>query len=362
MVLAERIVDNAEIGEREKARTLIRGFAPLQRNRNQVTSVTKDDKKIIAALMSEQDFLFQFSGALGRVCGKFNRQDFVAFLGSYKSGKSWYLQYTAEEAARAGYKVLFISLEMSETDMIKRFWSSLAGYTPDSDSIEVPYFEEGENEKFFVSKKKIKRKRTLIDSRTLRDKQKLFRQYFRGGDIRIAPFAAGVAGLSDVLATIDDYERVQNYTPDIIVVDYADLLVDASRGEYRQNLDKVWRRLRGLAQERDCLVVTASQATRQAIGKKVSLATVAEDSRKIGHVTAMIGLNRQTQWEKNNLIGISQLAVRSGRREFRQAMVIYSYEMGRVVLDNKFEDEIDFEEEKEEQKVPIKRQRKKQAS
>ena len=57
------------------------------------------------------------------------------------------------------------------------------------------------------------------------------------------------------------WEKQDGFVPDLIVVDYADLIVPESRGEFRHQQNEIWKGLRRLSQEKgEPLVITASQS------------------------------------------------------------------------------------------------------
>ena len=60
------------------------------------------------------------------------------------------------------------------------------------------------------------------------------------------------------------WESQDNFVPDIIVIDYADLLVTDTKIEFRHQQNEIWKALRGLSQKKHCLVITATQADAKA--------------------------------------------------------------------------------------------------
>ncbi|KKM73451.1 hypothetical protein LCGC14_1410490, partial [marine sediment metagenome] len=89
------------------------------------------DREHIAAALDENsgDRLFQLYGALGNMIGPFERGWLFAYVGASSMGKTWWLITTAIAALFAGFRVLFISLEMSERQMIYRFMQWATGKT-----------------------------------------------------------------------------------------------------------------------------------------------------------------------------------------------------------------------------------------
>ena len=91
---------------------------------------------------------------------------------------------------------------------------------------------------------------------------------------------------------------------------------------------------------RKALVVTASQSGRGSIDRDVDATDIAEDIRKIAHVTSMVSLNQTPNDVKHGVMKVKQLAIREGEREFRQAICLQCLSIGRPVLDSYFDDEV----------------------
>ena len=92
---------------------------------------------------------------------------------------------------------------------------------------------------------------------------------------------------------------VEGFIPDVIVIDYADILApEDPRQQPRDQVNETWKALRRLSQERHCLVIAPTQANAASYDKWVQgMHNFSEDKRKLAHVTGMLGLN-QTEEEK----------------------------------------------------------------
>jgi hypothetical protein len=111
------------------------------------------------------------------------------------------------------------------------------------------------------------------------------------------------------------WEKQEDFIPDLIIVDYADLLTTDSGGkDFRHQQNEIWKGLRALSQEKNQpLVVTVTQADADSYDRKrLSLKNFSEDKRKYAHVTAMFGLNQdKTGREKKlGIMRINELVIR----------------------------------------------------
>lgn len=148
-----------------------------------------------------------------------------------------------------------------------------------------------------------------------------YRQRFK-----LSTYSAGTLTVSEIRRALDSWERLDGFVPDVIVVDYADLLSadDGKVSEFRHKQDHVWKSLRALSQERHVLVITATQADAESYKRgRLSLSNFSEDKRKLSHVTAQYGLNQDPQGREKKLgvMRINEIVVREG--EFSNDNEVY---------------------------------------
>lgn len=336
-------------GDIGKAENLITKFRGVEKESGKSVSVLGNSDALVNSFTKEDDLLLEFKGAYGAVIGKVHREDFIAYLAPMKRGKTWALIDAGVTSMMNGLKVLHCSLEMSESQMLKRYWTCMSGQVnEDKVDIDYPYFESDGN-KWTVEHKTISRKAVSISE--IQKKQKQLKRMFRGGDIRVLAVPAYSESVEMLDMDIENLVQNEGYVPDVIIVDYADIMMPSEKGDYRNQIDGIWKRLRGMAQKRKCVVFTASQSGRASIGKNVDATDIAEDIRKLAHVTSMVSLNQTEIEKKNGILRLKQLAVREGEQEFRQAVCTQCLGIGRIITDSRFDNECDIElEEDDEEK------------
>ena len=106
--------------------------------------------------------------------------------------------------------------------------------------------------------------------------------------------------------SLDIQEKTFGFIPDVIIVDYADLLVpNKAFKDERGSQNHIWKQLRALSEKRKSCVVTATQADAASYDSALlHRKNFSEDKRKYAHVTAMYGIN---QMEKERGYGLSRL-------------------------------------------------------
>jgi hypothetical protein len=168
-------------------------------------------------------------------------------------------------------------------------------------------------------------------------KRQFVTQY--GQRIRLRPYPAYSASLNDMETDLEVLEFTEGFIPDVIIVDYADILIpNDKRLIERSALDSIWKGLKGMAEKRNCLVISASQGTRKSIGQKsVSQVDVAEDIRKVAHVDAMFGLNQTPTQKREMVMRISIIAHRHRFFSSQEVIVLNQLELGLPYIDSAFE-------------------------
>ena len=87
-------------GDVKKAENAITKFKRVERSNGESASILYNTEEIVNTFTDEDTTLFQFPGAYGQVAGKFNREDFFAYVAPMKRGKC--LGYGTEVLMRDG--------------------------------------------------------------------------------------------------------------------------------------------------------------------------------------------------------------------------------------------------------------------
>jgi len=162
---------------------------------------------------------------------------------------------------------------------------------------------------------------------------KFFQKYKRS--FKLSSHVSGTLSVKGIRGILSIWEQQDGFVPDVVLVDYADLLTDETT-DFRHRQNEIWKGLRGLAQERHCLVVTVTQTDADSYGRDtLRLKNFSEDKRKYAHSTAFYGLNQDSKGKekKLGLMRINELVIREG--DFspnNQVYVMQSLQIGRPFL------------------------------
>jgi len=173
---------------------------------------------------------------------------------------------------------------------------------------------------------------------TVDEAKRKFQQYFidKNRRFKISTHPNNTLTIKAIKNILMEWERKDGFVPDIIIIDYADLLVAEHTKEFRHAQNEIWKDLRALSQERDCLVLTATQADAKSYEKNlITMSNFSEDKRKFAHVTAMFGLNQDKygREKKMGLMRVNELVVREGEFDVTSSVtVLQNLTLGRPFL------------------------------
>lgn len=193
--------------------------------------------------------------------------DLGLLVGNPGGGKSWALVALGGHAVKLGYTVFHYTLELSDMYVGQRYDA---------------FFTEISVSDIRLHKNKVKE--TLENTR---------------GKLYIKQYPAGKANVNTILAHVEKC-RGQGIEPDLIVLDYADLLYTKNAKEKRDKLDDIYTSLRGLATELKVPIWTASQVNRSGARSDIIEGDqIAESYSKIMITDIAISLSRKTEDKEN---------------------------------------------------------------
>jgi len=155
--------------------------------------------------------------------------------------------------------------------------------------------------------------------------------------LRLISYPAYSASITNIMTDIELLEIREGFIPDVIVIDYADILApENTRDSGREKIDATWKALKRMGAERKALVITGSQTNRDSIEKAIiDEHHTAEDIRKLAHVDVMLTLN---QIPDEKIIGAMRISVLEHRwkqfDKFKQALVLQNYHTGQAAIES----------------------------
>lgn len=251
-------------------------------------------------------------------------------------GKSWFMGHVAKQAMKHRKKVVLVSLEMSAERLSQRFaqtYFSMAKRTEEGKNVRIPSFKKNRDGTLSGFKFRYVTRPGLDAENARRDLSRKIKRRSRRLPFIIKQFGPSTLTINGLTAYLDLLEQSLRFIPDILLIDYADLMAH-DRQQLRTELELTYQQLRALAIERNIAVVTASQSNR--VGgeaKHVGLQHTAEAIGKANISDNVITFN-QTADEKAQ--GLARLFVAKGRNDVSGYSVLISqaYPIGQFCLES----------------------------
>jgi replicative DNA helicase len=157
-------------------------------------------------------------------------------FGNPGGGKSWAIIAMAAHAAKLGFNVLYYTLELSETYVARRI---------DANLLNIPV------DKILSHRAEIEQ---LVENLP--------------GKIKVKEFPSGKTTLDTLEQHIEQLKTQYEFMPDIIFIDYIDLLKNSARDRL-EGTEDIYTSIRGLARELGLPIVTPSQANRTGANSEI---------------------------------------------------------------------------------------------
>ncbi len=402
----QRVQELINAGQVEEAEKLIHSYTPTvldEKDTGVDLSTEEALERVERAFNETQQGVISYPGALGEMWNAhLIRGGFFTLLAPEKRGKSFLLMEMALRAIRQRANVAFFeSGDMTESQILRRICAYISRksnkgqyeerYKPVGDCIsnqidtcdrpdrncDYGVFDDVSDENVFMRQRneyeslptlkskyeehpdytpckshscnvrkgtvwltKVKGANRLTAKVAKKELQNFFSRYKRR--FKLACYPAGFLTVSEIRQCLNNWERYDGFVPDVIVIDYADLLSasDGETNEFRHRQDHVWKNLRALSQEKHVLLLTATQADADSYKKgKLSISNFSEDKRKLAHVTAQYGMNQDLDGREKKLgiLRINEIVVREGAFSAdNEVCVLQDLEVCRPFLESYF--------------------------
>jgi replicative DNA helicase len=199
-------------------------------------------------------------------------------------GKSLSLCHFAAASMAAGYNVLYITLELSENKVAERI---------DANLLNVPIHELKELPKDIYLKRFDALKGKIV------------------GKLKVKEYPTASANVNHFRALMEDYKIKLNFVPDIIFVDYLNLMTSSRLRDSSNSyfyIKSIAEELRGFAVEYDVPIFSATQVTRSGYtSTDIGLEDTSESFGLPATADFMIAMTSNEELEKMNQVLFKQL-------------------------------------------------------
>lgn len=255
---------------------------------------TKDFSLWVQAFeKNNQESIFSYPGDLGKLLGNvMHRDGFVSWMGVEKAGKSYTLIDATFRALRRGAKVAYFEAgDLGQDEVHVRLGERITGLPRRVGSYLIPNVPEKgsslpQDDIYWL----IRYEDTVGPRSAFAAIQKLCKNKH---NLRVSTHPNSSLTTAEIDSVLTGYDA-EEWTPDVVVVDYADILAPPTgMRDPLEQIDENWRHLRRISQKWHCLMLTATQASANTYDQKQPMSRKNFSGRKtkLAHVSAMIGLN-----------------------------------------------------------------------
>lgn len=261
-------------------------------------------------------------------------KELMILLALASRGKSWGLISIGKFAALQRKRVAHVTLEMSARKVHQRYLQSYFGISRRQAEYvlaDLKSDKQGVIEDVTSSQ--------LVPARTFQDVG--IRQFILSRarrlpsqmQIMVKEFPTSMLTIDGLRAYLDMLELHEDFVPDLLIVDYADLMqMDAEM--LRIETGRIYKELRGLAVERNLAVVTASQSNRDGENARtLGMKHLAEDFSKAMVADVIVSYNQTEHEKKYNLARLGSLKARD-EISGKQYIISQAYSIGQFCLDS----------------------------
>jgi len=363
-----------ERGDIEEAEKQISNFRRVQKlTSNWINPF--DDKEIDETFEQKDEIFFQFPGKLGEFMGNMERGWLVGISGKYKIGKTWFLQEFGVMGIMSGLKVAHFSFEMSKQKTKERLYSRLTAGYKEGGNVKYPCFDciknqedtcelekrvcdEGKPEMYSEDDSYMPCtvcrndktdnyeqttwfemiKRPAFDVNSVGGSLKAWQRKC-SDSLRIMIYPRYSANITDMKRDLDLLYQFDNFAPDIILADYAEIIgPEDSRSVGIDKEDRTWIALSQLGAERHDLTVVPTQVTKE--GQDAIKLKTQHTARWVGKLAHVDAMYTQNQTEEEKLLGSMRIGTMMHRHnDFnaeRTVTILQQLAVGQANLDSEY--------------------------
>lgn len=326
--LRDTVESNLDAGQVGKAEEAVGRHQRLEIGSDATEDLFIDRMAIQTAFSGRTRPLITYPYGLGLFFStSLQREDFVAFEGPDKCGKSFWLTDIAYRAMLQRNKVAFFECgDMSRDQLKMRFMVRVSKHPYISPGYKWPYIlrypieiNKNKNPETYpeIVFQEMKFDKPLEPEQAWRACEKVMMDRVKSKEsyFKLSCHPNSSINVKGIESIMDGWGR-SGWFPDVVVIDYADILdvpFGSRKQESRDQTNITWKQLRALAQKRHCLVITATQSDSDAYKSKIlDRHNFSEDKRKLSHVTGMVGINVTDEEKSLGLCRLNWIVLREG--------------------------------------------------
>ena len=316
-----------KVGEYDKAYEIFTKTIRETSNKKSNYSSYFDDTDYIVERSKGKTFDMKTIKDIDLFIGGFCKPWVVVYLGTGKSGKSFWLSEMAILSASQGLNTLFISLEMSKKQVEQRF-DQITGFLGTDPGKEVETLEYSKG-KWIKTKKIIP---TIYDLELVKKSRRL--TSFGGGKLYISDQNGIKCNYKDIDNLIEEIEQKENIKLDVVITDYLGEMGKTDKGQDKKTrITENCLGIKSIAKERNQIHFTAQQGNREAMKAEVFSSDLISDAIEPVFIADMILSICQSEEEEAQ--NIARLYIAENRHGKKHISIPHyrDFSIGQVFMD-----------------------------
>lgn len=316
--LALEVQGAVDAGQLDKALAKIESFRKVEIATKDFVQVLQDKEIRREALADSEKPLLRLKGALGEFFDEaLARDNFISLMAPMKRGKTFILLELAWQCMRSRLHTMFFEVgDMTQNQIMRRFIARAAKRPISAKTIRYPTSISAQTGKVTVGYEE----RRFDTRMTEKECDEAFVLAMRKGpkslvdsylDLKCTD--AGSYAVRQIKADVEQLSKKRGWSPDVIVIDYAELL-KAPSGSGTNNWEKqnaVWTELRALSTSLHCLVITATQANAASFkAETMNMTHFAGTNMKYAHTTGIVAINQNVDEKQKGVVRLNWLTGR----------------------------------------------------
>ena len=246
---------------------------------------------------------------------------------------SWELIHIGKQALLRRLNVVHITLEISERLIVQRYLQSLFSIQRTKAQVNITRLRLDSLGRVELLDREILRNVPAFRDTGARKILSGKLQRFNAKDrLVVKAFPTGGLTIQQLRNYLDLLERAQHFTPDVLIIDYPDLM-KLGTDNYRLELGSIFKELRGIAVERNLICATATQSNRAgSTAKLLTDAHTAEDYSKIATADTVLTYSQTSTERELGLARIYASNTRVGEDDRFVTLITQAYKIGQFSL------------------------------
>ena len=263
------------------------------------------------------------------------RGELFLIMGLVNTGKSFFLNHVGVSALTQKKRVLHITLEMSWKKVMRRYFQNIFGISKHEEPQVIPIFEkDDEGNCHAITFRETVPKLTFSTPRISSIiSEKLEKIKKSNKKLIVKQFPTRQLTIPQLRAFIDNLIEYYNFIPDVILIDYPDLMkIDVNNK--RVHTGVVLEEIRGLGVEYNAAIVAPTQSNREGYKTRwLSGQNTAEDHSKYATADIVVTMNQTDEENERKILRLFAPKVRDDTKGCK-LIISQNYSKGKFHLDS----------------------------